>query len=451
MNHAATVTTDIVIVGAGFTGAFAAAALADGRRRIVVLDSQPAGRSHFGGELIHAAGVDILRSLGLWPLVAGDAGVSIHGFRVSASATDTPVLLPYSGVPAARPGGLAIDHQEMLSRVHAHVRGYPGVDFRSGQRVVDLLRCGGRVAGVRTAAGDEIRAGLTLIADGRHSRLRQAVGIRAHQRPLSLSVMVLAENASVPVPGYAHIYLGAPGPILAYPLRGNRVRFCIDVPMDVAPKRDQFPELLRSHYAPALPDLLRAPLLHALASPALEIAGNHTVWTDRCTVPGAALLGDAAGCSHPLTASGMTNSLNDIRILAAELRHAPSVDVALAHYAVRRYRFVRIREILADELYDAFRADDSGCPAIRDGIFRYWRSSAHGRVATVALLSGDDARVSTFMAEYVRVIRQSIHSVILGQRDGSFSRRAHSLSGLMKESLDLLNRVGAGVYTGTLR
>jgi 2-polyprenyl-6-methoxyphenol hydroxylase-like FAD-dependent oxidoreductase len=451
MNHAATVTTDIVIIGAGFTGAFAAAALADGRRRIVVLDSQPAGRPRFGGELIHAAGVDILGALGLWPLIAGAAGEQIRGFRVSASATDTPVSLPYSGVPAARPGGLAIDHQEMLSRVHAYLRVCPGIDLRNGQRVTDLLHRDGRVAGVRTATGHEIRAGLTLIADGRHSRLRQAVGIRAHQRPLSLSVMVLAENAAVPAPGYAHIYLGAPGPILAYPLRDNRVRFCIDVPMDVAPKREHFPELLRSRYAQALPGPLRSHLLGALDTSRFEIAGNHTVWTDRCTVPGAALLGDAAGCSHPLTASGMTNSLNDIRLLADELRHAPSVDAALAHYAVQRYRFVRIREILADELYDAFRADDTGCPAIRDGIFRYWRTSAHGRVATVALLSGDDARVSTFMAEYVRVIRQSIHAVILGQRDGSFRRRAHSLSGLMKESLDLLNRVGAGVYTGTLR
>jgi hypothetical protein len=57
----------------------------------------------------------------------------------------------------------------------------------------------------------------------------------------------------------------------------------------------------------------------------------------------------------------------------------------------------------------------------------------------------------TFMAEYLRVMRQSIHGVVAGQVDRSLRRRAHSLGGLMKESLDLLNRVGAGVYTGTLR
>ena len=446
----AIVTADIVIVGAGFTGAFAAAALADGQRRIVVLDARPAGRPHFGGELIHAAGVDILASLGLWPILGDDAGERIQGFRVTAGATDTPVLLPYGGVPTARPGGLAIDHQEILTRVHARLAQCRGVEVRSGQRVVDVLRRHGRIAGVRTAAGEEIAARLTLVADGRHSRMRQAIGISAGQRPLSLSAMLLAPGATLPSPGYAHICLGAPGPILAYPLRQG-LRFCIDVPMDVAPKREELAAFLRADYVNALAEPLRSYMLDALASSPLVVAGNHAVTTDRCTVPGAALLGDAAGCSHPLTASGMTNGLNDVRILAEELRGEGDIDEALMRYAVRRYRFVRIREILADELYHAFRSHGSNCPAIRTGIFRYWRTSARGRAATVALLSGDDARLTTFVGEYLRVVRQSIQGVVVGPVDGSLRGRAHSLGGLVKESLDLLNRVGAGVYTGTLR
>ena len=443
---------DIAIVGAGFTGAFAAAALADGQRRIVILDARRAARPHFGGELIHAAGVDILASLGLWPLVAAAAGKRIDGFCVSANAGDTPVLLPYGDVPAGRPGGLAIDHQEIVSRVHAHLAACPGVDVRTGQRVTDVVRKDGRVVGVRTAAGDEIAAKLTLIADGRHSRLRQAIGIPARQRAISLSAILLAENASLPRRNYAYICLGAPGPILAYPMRGHNVRFCVDVPIGVEPRRERLSHLLRSRYADALPEPLRSYMLRALESSPLELAGNHTVYTDRCTVPGAALLGDSAGCSHPLTASGMTNSLNDIRILAEELKAAGSVDAALMRYAMRRYRFVRIREILVDELYPAFRADGARRRAIQTGIFRYWRTSARGRAATVALLSGDDARLSTFATEYLRVMRQAIQGVVVGQADGTSLRgRAHSLAGLVRDSLGLLNRVGAGVYTETVR
>jgi squalene monooxygenase len=445
------VTADVVVAGGGFTGAFAAAALADGRRRIVVLDARPGGGHHLGGDLIHAAGVDILVSLGLWPILADAAGERIDGFSVTADADDTPVLLPYGGVPAARLGGVAIDHQEILSRVHAHLAACPGVEVHTGEKVVDVVRANGRVTGVRTSRGVDVVAGLTLIADGRHSRLRKAIGIRARQRPVSLSVMLLCPNAALPQRNYARVCLGAPGPILLYPMRGGGVRFCVDVPAEVAPKRERLPYLLRSNYAPALPEPLRSALLSALESSPLILGGNHTVYTDRCTVPGAAVLGDAASCSHPLTASGMTNALADIRILSEEMRGQADVDRVLARYALRHYRFARVREILADELYQTLRAHGAASHAIRAGLFRYWRTSAHGRAATVALLSGDDARVSTFLAEYLGVVRESIHGIVAGQAGGgSLPARARSLAGLARDSLQLLNRVG-GVYTGSVR
>ena len=443
---------DIAIVGGGFTGSLAAAALADGRRRIVVLDAHPAGRPQFGGELIHASGIDMLVALQLWPILEGADGERVDGFRVTADADEQPVALPYRDVPALRPGGLAIEHHEIVSRAHKHLASLDGVELRTGQRVVDVVWKDGRVTGVRTAGGQEITAALTLVADGRHSRVRKALGIRARQRAVSLSAILLAKDQSLPARHYAHICLGAPGPILAYGLRNRDVRFCIDVPIAANVTRERVGMQLREYYASALPPVLRGQMLNALDSAPVALCGNYMVQTDRCTVPGAGLLGDAAGCSHPLTASGMTNSLSDIRILAEELRMAATLDEALARYEVRRYRFVRIREILAEELYEAFRAEGAGARAIRTGIMRYWRASTRGRAATVALLSGDDARLSTFVAEYLRVMRESIHGGVLRPAaDRSLRSRAHSLAGLVKESLGLLNRVGAGVYTGTVR
>jgi 2-polyprenyl-6-methoxyphenol hydroxylase-like FAD-dependent oxidoreductase len=443
---------DVAIVGAGFTGAFAAAALADGRRRIVVLDSHPAGRPQFGGELIHAAGIDMLVGLGLWSVIEGADGERVDGFRVTAGPDEQPVALPYRDVPALRPGGLSLEHQEIVARIRRHLASRAGVEVRTGQRVVDLVRQDGRVVGVRTAAGDDVRAALTLVADGRHSRLRKTLGIRARQRALSLSAILLAENESLPTRGYAHISLGGPGPVLAYGLHNRHVRFCVDVPIAANVTRERIASRLREHYASVLPTSLRGQLLGALESSPIELCGNYMVQTERCTVPGAALLGDAAGCSHPLTASGMTNSLSDIRILSEELRMADTLDQALSRYEVRRYRFVRIREILAEELYEAFRAQDAGARAIRTGIMRYWRSSSRGRAATVALLSGDDARLSTFVAEYLRVFRESLQGGVLKPTaDRSLRGRANSLAGLVRDSLGLLNRVGAGVYTGTVR
>jgi squalene monooxygenase len=443
---------DIAIVGAGFTGAFAAAALADGRRRIVVLDAHPAGRPQFGGELIHASGIDMLLGLGLWHVIEGANGERVDGFRVTAGPDEQPVALPYRDVPALRPGGLSLEHQEIVARIRTHLASCPGVEMRTGQRVVDVLRTGACVTGVRTAAGDDVHAALTLVADGRHSRLRKTLGIRARQRAVSLSALILARDESLPTPGYAHICLGGPGPVLAYGLHNRDVRFCADVPLASNITRERVVSQLREHYASMLPPTLRGELLRALESSPVELCGNYMVQTDRCTVPGAALLGDAAGCSHPLTASGMTNSLSDIRILSEELRMGETLDQALSRYEVRRDRFVRIREILAEELYEAFRAQEAGARAIRTGILRYWRSSPRGRAATVALLSGDDARLSTFVTEYLRVFRESLHGGVLQPTaDRSLRSRANSLAGLVKDSIGLLNRVGAGVYAGMVR
>lgn len=445
-------TTDIVVVGAGFTGALAAAALADGRRRIVVLDRRPAGHPPFGGELIHAAGIDILAELRLWSILADGGGERVDGFRVTGAADAAPVMLPYGDVPEGRPGGLAMDHHEIVSRIHAHLAHCAGVEVRTGQHAVGVVWRGNRVAGVRTASGDEIRATLTLVADGRHSRIRKAIGIRARERALSLSAILLARGARPPAPGYGHICLGAWGPTLAYSLRERDVRFCIDIPLQYKRSRERILRVLRTEYAACLPEPLRDQMLSALEASPLELCGNYTVYTDRCTAPGAALLGDAAGCSHPLTASGMTNSLSDIRILADELSAWDALDRALARYAVRRYRFVRVREMLADALYQAFRGNDAGSQATRAGILRYWRTSARGRAATIALLSGDDARLTTFVGEYLGVMRASIEGVVLGQiGDASLRSRAYSLAGLVRESFELLNRIGAGVYAGTLR
>jgi len=439
---------DIVIVGAGFTGALVAAALADGRRRVVVLDAKSSTHPRFGGELIHAAGVDMLADLRLWPIFAG--GDRVDGFRVTGGADDAPVMLPYRDVPARRPGGLAMDHHEIVSRVRGYLSRRDGVEVRGGVHVVDALWRDGRVSGVRTATGEEIRAPLTLIADGRHSRVRKAVGIEARQQAVSLSAILLARDSPLPSAGYGHICLGAWGPVLAYALHGRDVRFCVDIPMEIETNRARIPRLLRAEYAPCLPEPLRSALLRAVDEAPIELCGNYKVQTDRCARPGAALIGDAGGCSHPLTASGMVNALSDIRILTDELETGDAIDRALVRYQVRRYRFVRVREILADALYGAFRNDTPGAQAVRAGILRHWRTSADGRAATVALLSGDDARLTTFVTEYVRVMGQSIRGVVEGS-DVSLRNRAHSLAGLVRESLDLLNRVGAGVYAGTLR
>jgi 2-polyprenyl-6-methoxyphenol hydroxylase-like FAD-dependent oxidoreductase len=334
------------------------------------------------------------------------------------------------------------------------------VTLRTGARVGDVIREGGRVCGVTLEGGEELRAPLTLAAEGRHSKLRPLLGIEEQSRLLSFSAALLARDTELPHPGFGHIFLGAWGPILAYQIGPRDVRMVLDFP---SPEQGgekglaQVAARLGAEYAPLLPEPLRGSMRRALAGGELQMAANYAITTRKCVRPGIALVGESGGCSHPLTATGMTVCLNDLQILVEELAahgdHTPAaIDAALERYQLRRYRFVRAREILADALYEVFRGAEDSTRAIRHGIFRYWESSGRARAASMALLSGHESRLSAFLAEYWRVVARSTGAVVGGQvNDPSIPGRARSMRGLASKAWEKLGKVVDGVREGTLR
>ena len=452
---------DVVIVGGGFAGLCAARALAathgragaGGAARVVVLEARTGADPRFRGELIHPPGVRVLADLGLHAALLDAGGTEVDGFSVVLENGAPPIVLPYTEVRGGAPRGLAISHPRMVARLRQEVA--PQVELCTGVRVAELSREGSRVVGVRTAEGREIRAPLTIVADGRHSKLRGALGFPDETRLLSFTAALLVEGAELPCPRYGHVFLGTWGPILAYAIGGGQVRMCIDLPIDAGKGEAAVAAFLRTECAPSVPEPLRSAMLRALVESPPEICANHAIKTRRCTAPGVALVGDSGGCSHPLTATGMTVALNDIRTLAAELSRGGSVDVALERYQTARYEFVRAREILADGLYDVFRRGDDGARAVRSGLSRYWTSSPRARAASLALLSGHESGLRAFVAEYLWVLGESAASVFGGAGSAAAAsapggRRA-ALTGLARTAYDQLGRTASLVYAEMVR
>jgi 2-polyprenyl-6-methoxyphenol hydroxylase-like FAD-dependent oxidoreductase len=448
---------DVVIVGGGFTGMTAAAALADGTRRVTVLEARSGADPRFRGELIHPPGVRDLGALGLLDAVRARGGAEVVGFAMLPENRTKPVLLPYD--PSARgvERGYAIEHPRMVDAMRAEVAQRHGVEVRVGERVAGVVRdARGRVAGVRTANGEEIRAGLTVVAEGRLSRLRSELGLEGESRLLSYSVALLAEGAELPHPGHGHVVLGGPGPVLAYPI-GGAVRFCIDVPADTDRGREAITRRLREEYAPKLPALLRDALHRALERGPFELCASQQVRTDRCVVEGAALVGDAGGCSHPLTASGMTLCLNDVRTLARALDGVDGdvrIDAALGRYERERYRYARVREILTERLYDIFLGHDPGLRALRSGVLDYWEDTTRAREASMALLSGQRADMVGFAREFARVFGYAARTVVQAtDQDGPRSLRdkAAVLGRLTRVTASLAHRAARTVVEEVLR
>ncbi|MCU1280921.1 MAG: Monooxygenase, FAD-binding protein [bacterium] len=448
---------DVIVVGGGLSGCAMATALADGRRKILVLEARAGRNPRFNGELIHPHGVDVLEERGFLAPLHAAGGADVRGFAVVKSLTEPTTLLPYDEIPGSRPFGFAIDHHDLVDVMRKRMLQERGVELRLGERVVDLVRDQERVIGVMTSTGAAL-ASVIVACDGRHSKIRALIEMPERARLLSFTAAALLEDCPLPQPGYGHIFLGAWGPILVYPIGPKDARTCIDLPSDMDKGKDAVIARVRRDYTPHLPDGVRATLVTALDGGDIEVAANSALYTDECTVPGAALVGDSAGCSHPLTATGMTIALNDTRLLAAELAGVADledrthVDRALAKYQTERYRFVRAREILADALYEVFRGTDDGTRAIRAGIFQYWNGGVGARARSMALLSGHESSLPAFLREYVTVATKSTSSVLRGEvNEPSVAGRMRSLVGLGRKTWEKLGMVAKGVREGSLR
>jgi squalene monooxygenase len=397
---------DIVIVGGGWVGLVAAAALAEQGRTVLVLEARPGSDPRLRGELVHAKGARVLRALGLEGALVRAGAREVRGFSVHTGAGDESLALAYG---ASR--GLAMDHQAMVDALRIEAAGRPGVTIQTGARVTDVWWEGGRVAGVRLADGALVRAGLTVVADGRNSKLRARLGLEGDSRLLSFTAGLRLQGATLPREGYGTVMHAPLGPALAYEVGPGQVRMCLDVPIEQARgARGGLAGTLSEAYGPHVVSSLREPLLRALSEGELELCANQSVTTDRVMVPGAVLLGDAAGCSHPLSAGGMTLGALDVLSLRAALRgfstiaSGDALDVNLRAHERARYRFARGREVLAQALYDVFAGRTAGARVLREGMFRYWRESERARRASMALLSGEDDRLASFAREYVIVM-----------------------------------------------
>jgi len=388
---------DVIIAGGGFAGLVTATALARRGFSICIVEPHAIQPDVLRGELLHARGFRSLESLGLADAVRRAGAVEVDGFAAYAAGSGSPVILPYS-----KGHGIGIEHRALVEALRTALLEYSNVDLVMGPRAADVIRHDGRVVGLRCAGGEEFRGKLVIAADGRLSKIRKALGIPTSVELLSHTLATSLRGVPLPVPGHGHVFVGAMGPVLAYPFADDAIRVQLDVSVRAAKDSGGLVPYLVSEYLPHVPVVLRQPLLAALQERPLMASANHAIYTEFCVARGAALVGDAAGCSHPLTATGMTIALHDAETLAASVAKRGLGDDALLAYQRGRNAFVRARETFAHALYEVFRGEEEGARVLRAGVFDYWRDE-RARRASMDILTGEESGMRALVAEYLRV------------------------------------------------
>src|SRR3712207_442166 len=170
--------TTCCVVGGGPGGAVLALLLARAGVDVTLLEAHPDFDREFRGDTLHPSVMEIMDQLGLAERLLELRHTELRTFTLqTASGPFTPVDL--SRLDTKYPYITMMPQTSFLEFVAGEAQRYPNFRLVMGARVRDLIEEGGIVGGVRYEAKDgfhEVRAPLTVGADGRFSRLMRLAG-----------------------------------------------------------------------------------------------------------------------------------------------------------------------------------------------------------------------------------------------------------------------------------
>jgi 2-polyprenyl-6-methoxyphenol hydroxylase-like FAD-dependent oxidoreductase len=235
---------------------------------------------------------------------------------------------------------------DFLDFLRDEAQRFPGFSLRMKAPVAQFLRDGERVTGVRLADGEELRAPLTIAADGRASLARQLLPLEDLGAPMDVFWFRLGKPADETGGLRGNVERGR---LLVLIDGGDYWQCAFLIPKGMAEEyQKRGIAAIREEVAKAAPGLDLAELD--------EISDLHllTVKLDRLTRwyrPGLLAIGDAAHAMSPIGGIGINLAIQDAvaaaNILAAPLAAGQCVDGLLEQ--VQRRRLFPTRVIQAGQ------------------------------------------------------------------------------------------------------
>ncbi len=358
--------TQVVIVGAGPTGATLALLLVKRGIAVKLIEASRNFRRVFRGEGLMPSGLDALEQMGLSPVLERIPHRPLDAWEFfinnrSLFRVDEPIK------PGGKPCTL-VSQPDLLEALIEQANTYANFEFIQSTPVQDLLWSDRRVSGVKLSDECFIRADLVIGADGRNSIVRQRANLQIEQQSQSFDILWFkladsprfeSENVFYSILNGRHtfgLFRGSSGNLqVGWALHeGDRLDWKqIDWSVQLA---SVSPPWLADHFREKAETIERPVLLSV-------VVGRCPRWY----VPGLLLLGDAAHPMSPIRAQGINMALRDVIVAANHLvpllrqgsKHA-DLDATLPQIqAEREPEIVRSQQLQSQEASVAQRLGKS--------------------------------------------------------------------------------------------